>query len=191
MQEEILPGYTRVTDIVNIVNIVYRVTEGLGFAPPEILDKAAAKGTRVHDAIESHYKGIPTELPVAEQGYFDSFLKWDESMCFPMPILQEKRYYRDDLMVTGKVDAIFSFKGGLDLKIIDFKTSNDESPKTWPLQAAFYYYLMMPHLRVIDRVTFLKLDKKGKMPQVYEYKIGAEEWETCKSALQVYRWLKK
>lgn len=181
--EEIKEGYTRVSSIL-------QQWDTFGHIDKEVLARKAALGTRVHEAIDDHHEGIYTPLEYAEAGYFDSYCKWEEEVK-PKIIHNEARYYCDKLMITGQVDAIIEMPGDKLPVLVDYKTSANESPKMWPLQACYYYYLAKENgVELSTRLIFLKLDRAGDFPKVCEYRYSKKLWEVCLSAWTTYRYFK-
>src|SRR6202043_750229 len=109
---------------------------GLNHISPEILQRAADRGPQVHlicDAIISGM-GYP-EFPASLKGYVESFKQWNKSYDF---IPKPPRFFCDELLITGECDAIY--KDGIELNLVDFKTSAKKSD-TWLLQGSAYSYL--------------------------------------------------
>lgn len=78
----------------------------------------------------------------------------------------EKRFWCDELRITGQVDLIV--KSNDTLTIVDFKTSYKPS-KTWEIQGAAYAYLASHAGYNVKKVMFLHLNKHGKEAKQYEY----------------------
>lgn len=174
--------YARVSDIVNPLFII----------PPklkEVFEAKAALGTRVHDAINKEILG---ELPTVigdEVGYFQSFLKWRDCIGFTV-IETEKRYYCDEKMITGCIDLLVTIQGEKEALLVDFKTSASESPITWPMQAHLYHYLIRASGReVAPRFLFVKLDRHGGLPKVFQYKFDGKTMDRCLQAIEDF-WAK-
>lgn len=152
--------YTRVSKILQPFS-------GLDHINPEIVQNAANRGTAVHKVCEGIVSGLG-EYGVYDEinGYVESFKKWwsqgHEVICV------EKRFFDDELMITGQCDLITSTCSGL--TIIDFKTSYKPS-KTWPIQGAAYAYLAKKNGYDIKNVMFLHLKKNGYYPKEHSYKI--------------------
>ena len=171
--------YARVSDILK------PFTDFSGIAQ-EILDNKAILGTHVHDAIHQQIEGKFLTMTVQEQGYMDSFNKW-RSALMPTFVESEVRYYCDEKMLTGAIDALVEFQGEKEAVLVDFKTSAQESPKVWPMQAHLYHYLIASSGKSIGkRFLFLKLDKHGNLPQVFEYKFDANLMNRCLQAVDEF-----
>ncbi len=160
LDEKSRENYTRVT------SVLYPFS-GLQNIDPNILSHAADRGTKVHKIIEGIILGLG-EIGVDKEteGYIKSFkIWWSKSI----DVLQmEKRFWDDNLQLTGQVDLIINTPDGL--AIVDFKTSFQPS-KTWQAQGCAYAYLAKQAGYDIKHIYFLHLNKLGKEPKIYEYPI--------------------
>lgn len=170
-------GYTRITDV------LYPFA-GYGKIDPDVLQKAADRGTLVHAMIDAYHEKMEFEVQEHVKGYWESFLQWEEGKSH---LFKPERFFDEDFMITGEADAIYSNVSGYSL--IDYKTSNAES-KTWSLQGAAYHFLASsnPNIRPLTKVLFVKLCKSGKMPKVIEYEpYGTKGFNLFLDCLRVYR----
>lgn len=152
--------YRRVTEI------LYPFS-GLEKIDPEIVAHAAERGTKVHQICEA-IMGDLGEIGVDEETrpYVESFKKWWEIGW--SVVAMEKRFWDDELAITGQLDLIIQTDQGL--AIVDIKTSYKPS-KTWKLQGSAYAYLARKAGYDVKRLYFLHLDRKGRMPKLIEYEI--------------------
>jgi hypothetical protein len=178
----IKPGYTRVSTIL-------QQWDTYGHIDQDVLQNKCRIGTNVHEAIAGHGSGIYTPLDCVEEGYFASYLKWAEAVK-PTYIQSEQRYYCDDMHITGQIDAIIKMPGDERPMLLDYKTSAAESPKMWPLQACYYYYLCVHNgLELSPRLLFLQLQRNGDVAKIYEYTYSQRLWQVCVAAWTTYRYL--
>ena len=149
-----------------MTNILYPFS-GLQGIDAQIVANAARRGTKVHKICEGIISGIG-ELGIDEEteGYIESFKQWWAQGI--KPIEMEKRFWNDELGITGQVDLIIETPEGQ--AIVDFKTSSKPS-KTWPVQGAAYAFLAKDAGYDIKKIIFLHLNKKGNQPKSYEYPI--------------------
>lgn len=159
-----------------------RVTEMLypfskmQFIDEIVLENAAARGTRVHAICEGIITGVGEwDVEPALQGYVDSFKLWWELGHKVVEI--EKRFYCDELMITGQVDLLLQEDN--ELVVCDLKTSAQPS-KTWPVQGSAYAYLAKA-----SKIKFIKLDRNGKPPKIYDYPVDIPFVKKC---LEVYKY---
>lgn len=170
-------GYTRVSEILDGLRDKKDIH-------PEVLKTKGAIGTEVHRNIaEEKGDGFPMfeEFPVLNPwgdvlrwekrgvGYFRSFCEWDrlENPVFKM---MEKRFYDDEFMITGQIDALVEYDDYEGLYLIDFKCSSEADRELWNMQAHFYWYLLKQNgIEVNPSFTWIQLKKDGKKPKSYTF----------------------
>ncbi len=152
--------YLRVTEI------LYPFS-GLQHINADVLANAANRGTKVHKICEGIASGIG-EIGTDDEtyGYVESFKKWFETDIKIIEI--EKRFWDEDLHITGQVDFIAEIDS--ELSIVDIKTSSKPS-KTWQAQGCAYAYLAKKAGYDIKKIYFLHLNKHGKNPKIFSYDI--------------------
>jgi hypothetical protein len=157
--------YARVSDIL-------RSFCNFDHIDPGVLANKARIGTEVHQAIADDIAGGFPLLSDDCQGYYESYCKWVKQVC-PVYERSEERYFNDEYMITGQIDAVINGEGlslALLPTLVDFKTSAQESKQTWPMQAHLYNYLLATNgVCVGPKYLFIKLSKDGSLPQVFEY----------------------
>jgi hypothetical protein len=179
-------GYTRISEILG------RLKDRSGINQQVLMDKANI-GTEVHHNIHMDYLGVPAHFGMHSvrrpfdghllreecrgEGYYNSYLAWkgDRDIAYK---LMEERFYCNDLMITGQIDALLVTDKGLHL--IDFKCSYAPENEIWPMQAHFYYYLLQVNGIEIEPVfSFMQLKKDGKKPTLYEYALDKNILSRC------------
>tara|TARA_R110000868_G_scaffold396050_1_gene668085 strand:- start:1003 stop:1596 length:594 start_codon:yes stop_codon:yes gene_type:complete len=177
---EIKKDYIRVTELL-------KPWQDWGNIPKDVLEAKAEIGTNVHDAIAMHAMGLPIPiLTERESRYFDSYLKWEEYEN-PTYICTEQRYYDEDLMLTGQVDAIVSFPGRPEGRILDFKTSSKALPLHWPIQLGWYYMLCLKNnVHISETAMMLQLKDNGSPAKSYVYPLTHGILGVCKSLYESY-----
>ncbi len=179
--EEIKEGYTRVSSILGQWNHLAHIDKN-------VLDNKCRIGTEVHQKIGAEADGIFIETGRDTLGYILSWSTWkNECNEGAKYIATEKRFYCDELKITGCVDAIMEIG---DLRVlVDYKTSATANKKMWALQGAFYHYLATKNGIDLDpHVWFIHLKKDGKKAKEIEIHCTEELWEVAKSALHAYRY---
>lgn len=174
------------------VTTVIAPFSGVEFVPERYLVPAAAKGTLVHNYIESQLAGF--EEPCdndAIQPYLNSFNKfWDTTLpeLEGGKITLEKRFYCDTYKITGKADLLVEFPDRV--LIFDWKTSG-RPHLSWNLQAAAYRYLAESNgVKNVKDVEFVKLSKYGAKPTTYKYIDYEKDLARFFSCLELYRFFK-
>lgn len=168
--------YARVTEILAELSDFSSI-------PTEVIQHKGLIGTWTHlaidDEIHGRYPYIPIELRREVEPYFYSFLRWRDRLNIKF-IETSKRYYNDEIMVTGELDALIMYEGNELPTLIDYKTSASENPISWPRQAHFYHYLIEAHgKKVRPAFCFIKLSKTGSLPKVIEYKYDEKIRKEC------------
>lgn len=160
LEQKSKENYLRVT------TVLYPFS-GLQNIDPDVLAHAAERGTKVHKICEGIVSGLG-EIGVDEEteGYVESFKKWWAKGIHVLEM--ERRFWDDELCLTGQVDLIIKTEDGL--AIVDLKTSSKPS-KTWEAQGSAYAYLAKNAGYPIEKIFFLHLNKHGKEPKIHEYKI--------------------
>lgn len=152
----------------------------------QVVENKAKIGTNVHKFISQEING---EFPIVtgkESGYFQSFKRWEE-MVRPKFTASEERYYCDKKRLTGCIDALVEFEGEEETVLVDFKTSAQESPITWPMQAHLYYYLLSKSGKMISKnFIFLKLNRYGYLPTIFQYKLDNRLLDRCLQLVDDY-----
>lgn len=151
--------------------------------PQDVLERKAALGTRVHDAIHKEVQGEFPVIGLQEQPYFKSFELWRAAVQ-PAFLMMEQRVYCDQKMITGCIDALVKLEGEDKGVLVDWKTSVKESAITWPMQAHLYHYLLQSAgISVASRFLFVKLDPYGGLPKVFQYKFDIATLSRCFQAI--------
>ena len=161
-----------------VSSIVHQYVD-FSHVPKDVLERKAALGTRVHDIIHETIEG---NFPIAvgkEIGYVQSFEKWRAELN-PVFVESEVRHYNEERKLTGSIDALIQLEGDDKCIIVDFKTSAQESPITWQIQGHLYHYILNSEGKNLEPVVcFIKLDKHGKLPTVFQYKINSTIMQRC------------
>jgi hypothetical protein len=166
-----------ISEYIRVTSVLYPFS-GLSKVDPEVLRKAAERGSQVHAICDAMIgqMGIDRIDPSLE-GYIESFKKWLPKVFLDKP----PRFFCDTYGLTGECDAIYEDENGLVL--VDFKTPVKEG-KTWPLQTSAYAYLARLAGYDIQRVEAVKLCKNGNAATVYTYE---EDMDTFLSCLDLYK----
>jgi hypothetical protein len=185
--DEIKPGYTRVSDILkpwtNFDNI-----------PPEILERKRKIGEEVHEAIHMFNCCIPVTYEGEGISYFESALNWMQKFKVMIDVdHSETRLYDDELMITGKIDALVKFPHEDEMVMVDWKTSASANKKTkllWQLQGTLYHYLLMKndYPNLSDRFLFIQLDSDSGLPKIHEFTYSSDVMNVAASLIAAHRY---
>ena len=182
MSEDILPGYTRISDVLKPFSKFDNINL-------EVLNNAADRGTRVHDFCNAYANNIFIgDIDEDCKGYVDSFIKWYDENVESL-IESEKRLYDPFLMVTGKFDMIVKLKSSGQVTLIDIKTPSSIS-KMWGLQLSVYFHLIKHELRIsVENVMVLQLSKYGKNAKKILYNDTKKHFRLFLSALNLHEYI--
>ncbi|MGL4523622.1 MAG: PD-(D/E)XK nuclease family protein [Bacilli bacterium] len=148
--------------------------------PRFVLNRAAAKGTAIHEYIENHFGGNveisprTLELQRRNYGYIAAFYAWENEHDIE-PIHQEVRTH-DGLNYAGTVDFVAHVDGKL--TIVDWKTQRNASPLKWVLQLTAYKKTVEELLsRDVEMLAILHLLEDGSYGY-YTFDANPVLWET-------------
>lgn len=148
-----------------------------------VLNKAAARGTAVHTAIENYVKFGIEDVDPAFEGYFDGFFKWMNEHEV-VPYGNEVRLYHKSLLYAGTAD-MFASVDGVDT-LVDFKTSASVSPMLCGVQLEAYERAYTSHF---PKTTFPKaiihLKKTGDYKMIPFESADSECWRVFTALLTV------
>lgn len=125
---------------------------------PDTLNKAARRGTAVHNALENYAKFGIEDIDPDLRGYFDAFLNWWE-LRKPEPIATEHRLYHKIMRYAGTADLICLIGGKVTL--VDYKTSSQVNTKMCAVQLEGYDRALESHGIEIENRLILHLSKNG------------------------------
>lgn len=161
---------------------------------PEVLAKAADRGTRVHKLCESYIKAKAFHahdfvIDSADDDcktYLKSFISWYEKVIDEV-IYTELRINSSELKLSGQMDMLCKFKGDDSLVIIDIKTPQ-QSSISWQLQTAAYHHLLksVKNINASRRLSLI-LDKNGGDTRICEYTDHDGDTKLFLNALELYR----
>lgn len=123
------------------------------------LERAAAKGTAVHNSIENWIKFGIDDVPREHRGYFDGFMEWNEKYQ-PEIVASEMRVYHKLLEYGATIDCL-CYIGG-ELYLVDFKTTYTLMEMSCGVQLEAYAQALASHGIHVQRKHILHMKKDGK-----------------------------
>lgn len=191
---ELDPKWIRVSSILSMIPA--KDAEGRWHYPmqaidQEVLQRKADLGSSVHAAIAAHCRDEFIPISPKEEGYLESYLKWEKDVKLE-PISNEERFYHNAMNLTGCVDMLARFKGLDKVYLIDFKCTVASDPVKWPVQGALYKLLAdvtLMDFKVEKTVLFVQLDPNGQMPKVHKYTITDTLMAAAVSWYNAYNYL--
>ncbi len=152
----------------------------------KVLQRAADKGTDVHNAIENWLKFGIEDISPENEGYFDAFMDWWEQRN-PELIGSEVRVYHKLLRYAGTVDLIALIDG--EVNLIDFKTTHKLIEKNCGVQLEAYTQALASHGITIERKRILHLRKDGKWDDPQFPAHDAQRWRVFNSLKAVHDYI--
>lgn len=171
-----------------------RVTEiispwsGLDGIKEDVLQKAAERGTKVHEVCARIAAGeFVMSIDDDIRGYVDSFRQWFDSQVSDV-LMSEERLNDEALGYTGQIDLVVMLKEGI-VTLVDLKTPVTSYP-TWKMQIAAYRNLLQKEGILPERTGSLQLHPEGKTPRMKWYEDSATDFNAFLSALNVYNYIR-
>lgn len=150
------------------------------------LEKAAVKGTSVHNAIENWLKFDIEDVPPEHEGYFQAFRSWYEKYK-PVVVGSEVRLCHKVMLYAGTADMVAYI--GDDLTLIDYKTTYTISDMSCGVQLEAYAQALGSMGVKVQKKAILHLKKDG----CYEFREyparDAIRWRVFGALKTVYNYI--
>ena len=154
----------------------------------EVLNRAAARGTAVHNAIENYVLYGIRDIAEQYQGYFRAFREWWDKEK-PEALATECRVYHRILRYAGTADMPVILNGKKIL--VDFKTSASINKMLTGVQLEAYSRAYESHGYEFDGKAILHLQSNGEYQWMYYDRNDSESWEVFGALLTVYNHVQK
>lgn len=154
-----------------------------GSIPTSVLQKAADKGTAVHEAIERFNEIGIMDIEEELCGYTEAYVRWFESEK-PEVLACEYRFYHKIMRYAGTADLIAIING--ELWLVDYKTSYSLATKNYRLQMEAYVQALATQGIDIKGKLILHLKKDGSYETVKYPVKDAEAWVVFGSCKKIY-----
>lgn len=154
----------------------------------ELLNRAAIRGTAVHNAIENYLRfGI---LDIAEEykGYLEAFILWTKEFDVK-PLATESRVYHKTLRYAGTADMPAIVNG--QVICVDYKTSASVNKMLTGIQTEAYVKAYESHGIRFDGKAILHLKPNGRYKWVYYDKNDIESWDVFGALLKIDAHIRK
>lgn len=153
-----------------------------------VLNKAARRGTAVHNAIENYVLYGLKDIPDEYVGYFRAFRDWWKEVQ-PVALATECKVYHKVLRYAGTADMPVLIDGKKIL--IDFKTSAVVNKMLTGVQLEAYDKAYESHGFMFDGKAILHLQSNGQYEWLYYDKNDCESWEVFGALLTVHNHIQK
>lgn len=151
------------------------------------LEKAAAKGTSVHNGIENYIKFGIEDVPEEHKGYFDAFLDW-WGQYKPVVVASEVRMYNNLLGYAGTADLIAYIEDALTL--VDYKSTYKVSEMTCGVQLEAYARALISMGVEPKAKKILHLQKDGRFKYIDFRPNDLERWRVFTALKTVHDYIK-
>lgn len=151
---------------------------------PDVLDRAARRGTAIHNAVENFTTFGIQDIAPQYAGYFQSFLQWWE-LRKPEPLAMEHRVYHKILRYAGTADLICVIGGRLTL--VDYKSSAQVNSKLCAVQLEGYDRAFESQGVKVDDRLILHLSKSGY--QEVPFQRSSKCWSVLSSLMTIRNYM--
>ena len=152
---------------------------------PEMLEKAAKRGTAIHNAVENFAQFGIEDIPPVYGGYFQAFRTWWE-LRKPEVLATECRVYHKILRYAGTADLICVIGGRVTL--VDYKSSAQVNSKLCAVPLEGYDRAFESHGVKIDDRMILHLSRDGKYSEV-PFQRNARCWSVLSALMTVRNYM--
>lgn len=151
---------------------------------PEVLNRAAKRGTAIHNAVENFTMFGVQDIAPQYAGYFQSFLQWWE-LRKPEPLAMEHKVYHKILRYAGTADLICVIGGRLTL--VDYKSSAQVNSKLCAVQLEGYDRAFESQGVKVDDRLILHLSKSGY--QEVPFQRSSKCWSVLSSLMTIRNYM--
>lgn len=179
--------YPSVTQVLGVYSPFNRPgSSGSREGGPSVVQAAADRGTRVHQACAAIALGLPvmSAFP-AIQGYIDSFQGWFELV--DEVLLVEENLIDETYLYTGTPDLVVRLKGEDYIRVVDIKTPVAVS-SLWAAQVAAYERLVFSTRIIMPYHSgALRLKRDGGIAKFNSIDPTSGDFNNFLAALTAYR----
>lgn len=154
----------------------------------EVLNRAAVRGTAVHNAIENYAKFGIVDIEPKYEGYLQAYLKWEKDNG-PALIANESRAYHKQLRYAGTMDMACMIDGIA--TCVDFKTSYKVEEILVRVQLEAYVKAFASHGFAMQNKIALQLKKDGSYNAFCYQGNDNEAWQIFGTLCELYGYIKK
>lgn len=151
---------------------------------PEVLNRAAKRGTAIHNAVENFTEFGIRDISPQYAGYFESFLQWWE-LRKPEPLAMEHKVYHKILRYAGTADLLCIIDGRLTL--VDYKSSAQVNTKLCAVQLEGYDRAFESHGVKVDDRMILHLSKSTY--QEVPFQRSSKCWSVLSSLMTIRNYM--
>ena len=151
-----------------------------------VLNKAAEKGTAVHNAAENWAKFQIDDIEPEYRGYFDAFLSWWKATN-PEMVGSEIKLYHKIMRYAGTADLVAWIDGKLTL--VDYKTTSKLIEMNCGVQLEAYAKALASHGIEIQEKRAVQLKRDRKFVEMKFPASDARRWTVFGALKTVYDYI--
>jgi len=159
-----------------------------GGIPEYVLQRAADRGTAVHQAIDIYLDYGVIDIDPRYSEYVDAFLKWMGEVN-PTIIATEQAIYHPSMMYCGTADCVCEIGGKTVL--IDYKTTSTVHDKLVRVQLQAYESALVEHGIKIEEKRILQLKSGGEYAEYIYPAMDTEAWRVFTALKTVHDYINK
>ena len=155
---------------------------------PDVMKKAADRGTAVHEAIEMYSKYGVDEIEPEFEAYYTAFKEWHQKYK-PVHLASEYRIYHKTMMYAGTIDEVCLINNHL--AIIDYKTTSGVNEMLTRVQLEAYAQAFSSHGIEVSGKSIIHLKSNGKYEMIDYDAHDNECWSVFVALLQINNYKSK
>ena len=148
----------------------------------EVLNKAADRGTEVHQAAENYANFGIEDISPERRGYFDGFREWFDEVK-PVVVSTEFKTYHKYLIYAGTIDLLAYIHNKL--YVIDYKTTYSVEKMLTRVQLEAYKQALISQGIPVEGKAVLHLQKTGKARLLEYDAYDTDAWDVFGSLVNV------
>lgn len=156
-----------------------------GTVDPAILEKAARRGTAIHNATENYVQYGIEDIEPGYEAYLVAFIKWYKATK-PEVVATERKVYHKILRYAGTSDLLAIIKGRLTL--VDYKSSAQVNEKLCSVQLEGYDRAYESHGVKIDDRLILHLSRDGEYQEV-PFGRSSKSWSVLSALMTINNYM--
>lgn len=153
----------------------------------DVLDRAARRGTAIHNAIENYLDFGIEDIDEQYEGYFEAFKKWFGEKK-PVVLATECRVYHKILRYAGTCDLLCLIDG--ELILVDYKSSSAVNSMLCGVQLEGYDRAWESHGLKIKGRRILHLKKNGTYAEL-NYERSSKCWAVLSALITIDSYTKE
>lgn len=176
-------------ELPSVTTLMKPLSESIyGTIDPAVLNKAANRGTAVHNAIENFLRYRIEDIPEEFKGYFEGFKAFEKEYN-PKVISPEMQMYHKIYRYAGTADLLCEING--EKVLIDYKTTSKINEMLVSVQLEAYAKALGSWGVEVNKKGVLHLKNDGTFTfKTYEAN-DSKRWAVFTSLITVWQYIKE